>query len=78
MKKLVVIALVFALACTFVFANGGTEAKADTIESKIANGQKLSDAELLELAKKRFPHIPSAAVLYSSPHQIPLQRSGFC
>ena len=51
MKKLVVIALVFALACTFVFANGGTEAKADTIESKIANGQKLSDAELLELAK---------------------------
>ncbi|MCR5443929.1 MAG: hypothetical protein K6E89_09295 [Sphaerochaetaceae bacterium] len=51
MKKLIVIALVFALACTFVFANGGTEAKADTIESKIANGQKLSDAELLELAK---------------------------
>ena len=51
MKKLVVIALVFALVCGFVFANGSTETKADTIEAKVANGQKLSDAELLELAK---------------------------
>ena len=51
MKKLVVITLVFALVCGFVFANGSTETKADTIEAKVANGQKLSDAELLELAK---------------------------
>jgi iron(III) transport system substrate-binding protein len=51
MKKLIVIALVFALVCGFVFANGATEAKADTLESKVEKGQKLSDAELLELAK---------------------------
>ena len=51
MKKLVVITLVFALVCGFVFANGSTETKADTIESRIEKGQTLSDAELLELAK---------------------------
>lgn len=51
MKKLVAIALVFALVCGFVFANASSESKADTIESKIEKGQKLTDAELLELAK---------------------------
>jgi len=51
MKKLVAIALVFALVCGFVFANASSETKADTIESRIEKGQKLSDAELLELAK---------------------------
>ena len=51
MKKLVAVALVFALVCGFVFANASSETKADTIESRIEKGQKLSDAELLELAK---------------------------
>ena len=51
MKKLVAIALVFALVCGFVFANASSESKADTLESKIEKGQKLTDAELLELAK---------------------------
>ena len=51
MKKLVALVLVFALVCGFVFANAATETKADTIEAKIAKGQTLSDAELLELAK---------------------------
>ncbi len=51
MKKLVAIALVFALVCGFVFANAASESKADTLESRIEKGQKLSDAELLELAK---------------------------
>ena len=51
MKKLVAVALVFALVCGFVFANAASESKADTLESRIEKGQKLSDAELLELAK---------------------------
>ena len=51
MKKLTALVLVFALVCGFVFANAATETKADTIEAKIAKGQTLSDAELLELAK---------------------------
>jgi len=52
MKKLVALVLVFALVCGFAFANAAAEAKADTVEAKIAKGQNLSDAELLALAKE--------------------------
>ena len=53
MKKLISIVLVFALVAGFAFAAGGAEEtkKADTIESKVEQGQKMTDAQLLELAK---------------------------
>ncbi len=53
MKKLISIVLVFVLVAGFAFAAGGTEdaKKADTIESKVEQGQKMTDAQLLELAK---------------------------
>lgn len=48
MKKLVVIALVFALACTFIFANGGTEAKAySTLPSGMETTVKVKLADEL-------------------------------
>ena len=51
MKKLISILLVIALVAGFAFAQGAEEKKADTIEAKVEEGQKLSDAQLLELAK---------------------------
>ena len=52
MKKLISILLVIALVAGFAFAQGGAEEKkADTIESKVEAGQKMTDAQLLELAK---------------------------
>ena len=56
MKKLLSVLLVVCLVAGFAFAEGQNEKAADTIEAKIEAGQKMTDAELLELAK-RYPTV---------------------
>lgn len=52
MKKLLSILLVVCLVAGFAFAEGQGEKASDTIESKIEAGQKMTNEELLELAKQ--------------------------
>ncbi len=52
MKKLLSVLLVVCLVAGFAFAEGQGEKAADTIESKIEAGQKMTDSQLLELAKQ--------------------------
>ncbi len=52
MKKLLSVFLILTLICSFVSAAGSSEKSADTIESKIELGQKMTSRELLEKAKE--------------------------
>ena len=52
MKKLLSVLLVVCLVAGFAFANAQEEKVADTIEAKVEAGQKMTDAQLLELAKQ--------------------------
>ncbi len=52
MKKILSVLLVLCLVAGFVFAQGQAEKDANSIEAKIEAGQKMTDAELLELAKQ--------------------------
>lgn len=52
MKKFLSILLVLCLVTGLVFAQGQAEKDPNSIEAKIEVGQKMTDAELLELAKK--------------------------
>ena len=52
MKKILSALLVLCLVTGFVFAQGQAEKDPNSIEAKIEAGQKMTDAELLELAKQ--------------------------